>query len=125
MKQFLAIATSILIGISAAIAGEPPADMQVERVEFEIHCFEGLSRMVEVLADHFGEVPVVMSELGSNTHFVLFSNEAHTTSTLVIHKTSEDRGDACIIWSGSSPGLSFAIASNPEYPEPKQRGTDL
>jgi len=127
MKNILIFLAATLLGgfFMPTQAQSPPPDMTSLRVQILIHCVDGLSRMAEVLADDFGEVPVVASELKSNTHFILFANESRTTSTLVIHRTSKDKDSACIIWTGSSPGASFAIAPDPEYPKPQPKGTNL
>ena len=121
----LILALALIAAPALAQSPPPPPDMKSMRVQILIHCVEGLSRMAEVLANDFGETPVVMSQLKENTHFILFSNEPRTTSTLVIHRTSKDSDSACIIWTGSSPGASFAIAPDPEYPEPQPKGTNL
>lgn len=122
MKKLL---LALALVVSPVMAQTPPSDMNSMRVQILIHCVEGLSRMAEVLADDFGEVPVVMSELKPNTQFILFVNEERTTSTLVIHRTAKEQDSACIIWTGSSPGASFSIAPNPEYPKPQPKGTNL
>ena len=128
MKNILIFLAATLLGgfFMPTQAQSAPPDMTSLRVQILIHCVDGLSRMAEILADDFGEVPVVMSELKPNTHFVLFTNEARTTSTLVIHRTSKDKDTTCVIWTGSSPGASFAIAPDPQFPpEPKKEGEEM
>ena len=105
---------------------EPPDDFTSSPVKMLLHCtHRGLSRVAEVLAEFWGEVPVVMSRLSSTSVFILFvSAPPHNTSTLVVRKTTKDGDEACIVWSGSSPGESYLVAPSPVWLEPKDDETD-
>ena len=131
---------NILIFLAAASLGgffmpaqaqppQPPADIESSPVQIMVHCVGSLTRMAEILADGWAEVPVVMSELKRGVNFILFSNRDSSTSTLVIHRASKESDSACIIWTGvaSTPGGSFVINANPVFPEPikEEEGASL
>ena len=75
--------------------------------------------MVVVLGDQWGEAPVLMSQMNERTTVVLFVNEDKTTSTLVITRITKNSEETCIMWSGSSDGMSFSLNPKPVFPPKK------
>ena len=127
----IALALTLALMVSPALAQppQPPADIESSPVQIMVHCVGSLTRMAEILADGWAEVPVVMSELKPDVNFILFSNRDSSTSTLVIHRASKESDSACIIWTGvaANPGGSFVINANPVFPEPikEEEGASL
>ena len=126
MKKLL---LALAFVVSPAMAQTPPSDIESSPVQIMVHCVGSLTRMAEILADGWAEVPVVMSELKPDVNFILFSNRDSSTSTLVIHRASKESDSACIIWTGvaATPGGSFVINANPVFPEPPPapEGTEI
>ena len=126
MKKLL---LALAFVVSPAMAQTPPSDIESSPVQIMVHCVGSLTRMAEILADGWAEVPVVMSELKPDVNFILFSNRDSSTSTLVIHRASKESDSACIIWTGvaANPGGSFVINANPVFPEPikEEEGASL
>ncbi len=126
MKKLL---LALALVVSPAMAQTPPADIESSPVQIMVHCVGSLTRMAEILADGWAEVPVVMSELKPDVNFILFSNSDSSTSTLVIHRASKESDSACIIWTGvaANPGGSFVVNANPVFPEPPPapEGTEI
>ena len=126
MKKLL---LALAFVVSPAMAQTPPSDIESSPVQIMVHCVGSLTRMAEILASGWAEVPVVMSELKPDVNFILFSNRDSSTSTLVIHRASKESDSACIIWTGvaATPGGSFVINANPVFPEPPPapEGTEI
>jgi len=105
--------------VMAADPSEPPEGMYQQPVRLLLNCFDSFARVVEVLAEHWQEVPVMMSHMSKTTTIVLFTNKKRTTSTVVVSKAYKDTEEACVLWSGESrdsPGMSFSLNPNPIFP---------
>ena len=125
----LILALALIVSPVMAQPPQPPADIESSPVQIMVHCVGSLTRMAEILASGWAEVPVVMSELKPDVNFILFSNRDSSTSTLVIHRASKESDSACIIWTGvaATPGGSFVVNANPVFPEPPPapEGTEI
>jgi hypothetical protein len=125
----LILALALIVSPVMAQPPQPPADIESSPVQIMVHCVGSLTRMAEILASGWAEVPVVMSELKPDVNFILFSNHNFSTSTLVIHRASKESDSACIIWTGvaANPGGSFVVNANPVFPEPPPapEGTEI
>ena len=125
----LILALALVMSPVMAQPPQPPADIESSPVQIMVHCVGSLTRMAEILASGWAEVPVVMSELKPDVTFILFSNHNFSTSTLVIHRASKESDSACIIWTGvaANPGGSFVVNANPVFPEPikEEEGASL
>ena len=115
------ILLSLCFFISPVLAGkhDRPEGMYSQTVPILLNCFDSFVRMVEVLGDQWGEAPVLMSQMNGKTTIVLFVNEDKTTSTLVIMRISKSSEETCILWSGSSDGMSFSLNPKPVFPVKK------
>ena len=116
----LALALALIAApVMAADPNEPPEGMYQQPVRLLLNCFDSFARVVEVLAEHWQEVPVMMSHMSKTSTIILFTNRERTTSTLVVSKAYKDTEEACILWSGESrdsPGMSFSLNPNPIFP---------
>jgi len=116
----LALALALIVTpVMAADPNEPPEGMYQQPVRLLLNCFDSFARVVEVLAKHWQEVPVMMSHMSKTSTIILFTNRERTTSTLVVSKAYKDTEEACILWSGEShdnPGMSMSLNPNPIFP---------
>ncbi len=111
MKKFILLFS--FIGAANAQM-PPPPDMYHEQVPIGIQCVDSLQRMTEILLEHHGEFPIIMSEMSETTTIILFVNAEHTTSSFVVNKNYKDTDTTCIIWGGKSPdGMSLIVNPNP------------
>ena len=121
MKKILlaALLGGFFMSASAADPNEPPEGMYQQPVRLLLNCFDSFAKVVEVLAEHWQEVPVLMSHMSKTSTIILFTNRERTTSTVVVSKAYKDTEEACILWSGEShdnPGMSFSLNPNPVFP---------
>jgi len=119
MKALALALALIATPVMAADPSEPPEGMYQQPVRLLLNCFDSFARVVEVLAEHWQEVPVMMSHMSKTTTIVLFTNKKRTTSTVVVSKAYKDTEEACVLWSGESednPGMSFSLNPNPVFP---------
>jgi hypothetical protein len=72
-----------------------PEGMFSQTVPILLNCFDSFARMVEVLGDQWGEAPVVITRITKNSE------------------------ETCIMWSGSSDGMSFSLNPQPVFPPKK------
>lgn len=120
MKKLLLALVFVASPVMAQTAPKPP-DMYDLKVPFLLHCVKSFGRMVEILAEDFGEAPIALSHMSPTSTLVIFTNEDRTQSTVVITKRDKTREESCMAWSGSSDGMSFSINPNPEFPKPKAK----
>jgi len=119
MKALFLTLALIAAPVFAAEPDEPPEGMYQQPVRLLLNCFDSFTRVVEVLFEHWQEVPVMMSHMSQTSTIVLFTNRERTTSTLVVSKVYKDTEESCILWSGESrdsPGMSFSLNPNPIFP---------
>jgi hypothetical protein len=132
MKKLL---LALALVVSPVMAQNPPIGIKPITVQMQLFCAESFEFLMNVLAADFAadfkEYPVMMGYLKegqSQAHtLIYFTNKEKTQSTLVVSKTSKDKEEACIIWSGESPsgmafctspsGMAFSVNPNPEFPE--------
>ncbi len=119
MKKLL---LALALVVSPVMAQNPPMGIKPITVQMQLFCADSFEFLMNVLAADFKEYPVMMGYLKegqSQAHtLIYFTNKEKTQSTLVVSKTSKDKEEACIIWSGESPsGMSFSVNPNPEFPE--------
>ena len=96
-----------------------PEDMVSRQVPILLNCFPSLDRVVELLAQDYQEVPVMMAHMSPTTTMIWFTNKDHTSSTLVVTKKKGDGEEACVMWNGSSPeGMGFSLNPEPNFPKP-------
>ena len=110
MKSLALALALIVTPVFAADPNDPPEGMYQQNVGLLLNCFDSFARVVDVLFEHWQEVPVMMSHM---------SNKLRTTSTLVVSKAYKDTEEACILWSGESkdnPGMSFSLNPKPVFP---------
>jgi hypothetical protein len=117
MRKALALTAALMFGTAAAEPDAPP-DVETHTVPIVINCVDDMSRMIELLANDFGETWVIASEVSKVSVLWLFVNESHTTSTWVLQRAHKDFQEVCIVWSGTSPdAFSFVVNPNPVYPQ--------
>jgi hypothetical protein len=119
MKALALTLALIAAPVFAADPSEPPEGMYQQPVRLLLNCFDSFAKVVEVLAEHWQEVPVLMSHMSKTSTIILFTNRERTTSTVVVSKAYKDTEEACILWSGEShdnPGMSFSLNPNPVFP---------
>ena len=119
MKKLL---LALALVVSPVMAQNPPIGIKPITVQMQLFCADSFEFLMNVLAADFKEYPVMMGYLKEGAQqahtLVYFTNKAKTQSTLVVSKTSKDKEEACIIWSGESPsGMAFSVNPNPEFPE--------
>ena len=119
MKKIL---LALALAASPVMAQNQPIGIKPITVQMQLFCAESFEFLMNVLAADFKEYPVMMGYLKegqSQAHtLIYFTNKEKTQSTLVVSKTSKDKEEACIIWSGESPsGMAFSVNPNPEFPE--------
>ena len=119
MKKLL---LALALAASPVMAQNPPIGIKPITVQMQLFCAESFEFLMNVLAADFKEYPVMMGYLKegqSQAHtLIYFTNKEKTQSTLVVSKTSKDKEEACIIWSGESPsGMAFSVNPKPEFPE--------
>jgi len=120
MKFIAIVFLSVFVVGAHAQTRQPPVDMRTLNVNFRIHCVASLNRMIEVLAEH-GEKPVMLSTMSTKIVMAVFTNKNYTQSTLVVARKSEKTEEACILWSGTSNGQSFALDLNTDFPIPLKK----
>ena len=121
-KLLLALALVVSPVMAQSPPKNPPIGITPVPVRMQLFCADSFEFLMNVLAVDFKEHPVMMGYLKEgkeNAHsLIYFTNKEKTTSTLVVSKTSKDKEEACIIWSGESPsGMAFSVNPNPEFPE--------
>ena len=119
MKKLL---LALALVVSPVMAQSPPIGIKPINVQMQLFCADSFEFLMNVLAADFKEHPVMMGYLKEGEQqahtLVYFTNKAKTQSTLVVSKTSKDKEEACIIWSGESPsGMAFSVNPKPEFPE--------
>ena len=95
----------------------PPVGLNPVVKPFKLFCASSFEFLNNLLGAEFGEVALVMSHLSPTTTFLLYVNEDSTTSSLVITKQSDDREEACLVWSGKSDGMSYSTNPSPDFPQ--------
>jgi hypothetical protein len=93
-----------------------PEDMYEFAVPMDFMCVDSFTRMMDILAKDYQEIPMVISHLSPNMSLILFVNSTSTTSTLVATKRTKEKEQACIVFGGSSNGTSFSLNPNPKFP---------
>ena len=119
MKKLL---LALALVVSPVMAQSPPIGIKPITVQMQLFCADSFEFLMNVLAADFKEYPIMMGYLKEGEQqahtLVYFTNKAKTQSTLVVSKTSKNKEEACIIWSGESPsGMAFSVNPNPEFPE--------
>jgi len=124
MKKILLAA---LLGgfFMSALAIEPPDDVQPRVVQIQLYCVPTMSRMAEIISDTWGESGVVVMEMSATTTIAIFTNEDHTSTSVVVSRTDKNETEHCLAWSGTSPdGFGFVVNPEPIFPEKKPDGTE-
>ena len=107
------------------MAIEPPDDVQPRVVQIKLYCVPTMSRMAEIISDTWGESGVAVMEMSATTTITIFSNEDHTSTSVVVSRTEKDETEHCLAWSGVSPdGFGFVVNPAPIFPEKKPDGTE-
>ena len=117
--KYALFALAIMVA-SPVMAQNPPIGIKPVQVRMQLFCAESFDFLMNVLAADFKEYPVMMGYLKEGKQqahtLIYFTNKAKTQSTLVVSKTSKDKEEACIIWSGKSPsGMAFSVNPNPMF----------
>jgi len=117
--KYALFALAIMVA-SPVMAQNPPIGIKPVQVRMQLFCAESFDFLMNVLAADFKEYPVMMGYLKEGKQqahtLIYFTNKANTQSTLVVSKTSKDKEEACIIWSGKSPsGMAFSVNPNPMF----------
>jgi len=122
----LALATGLMAGFfMPALAIEPPDDVQPRVVQIQLYCVPTMSRMAEIISDTWGESGVVVMEMSATTTITIFTNEDHTSTSVVVSRTDKNETEHCLAWSGTSPdGFGFVVNPEPIFPEKKPDGTE-
>ena len=120
MKKLL---LALALIVSPVMAQTPPIGIKPVTVQMQLFCADSFEFLMNVLAADFDEHPVMMGYLKEGPEsahtLVYFVNKENTQSTLVVSKSSKDREQACIIWSGESPsGMAYSA-------RPPQHGDEL
>ena len=126
MTKLKLLLAGLLAGFFMSAHGQglkPPPDMYQQTVPFSLWCVPTFERMVELLANDFSEVPVLLSHMSSKSTLIVFSNVDSSTSTYVASRIKKDgTEEVCVLWSGSSePGLSFSLNLSPVFPEGQRK----
>lgn len=121
MKKIIALTAALMLASPAhGQDPQPPSDMETHTVPIVIHCVNDMARMIQILAEQFGETWVVASEMSNVSVMWLFANLDNTTSTLVLQRVHKDYEEVCIIWSGQSEDhFAFVKNENPQFPTKK------
>jgi len=107
------------------MAIEPPDDVQPRVVQIKLYCVPTMSRMAEIISDTWGESGVAVMEMSATTTIAIFSNEDHTSTSVVVSRTEKNETEHCLAWSGTSPdGFGFVVNPQPIFPEKKPDGTE-
>ena len=108
-----------LMVTSAFGQNDPPIGIKPVMVQMQLFCADSFEFLMNVLAADFDEHPVMMGYLKEGPEsahtLVYFTNKENTQSTLVITKTSKDREQSCIMWSGESPSGMAYSARPPQH----------
>jgi hypothetical protein len=65
-------------------------------------------------------------EMSATTTIAIFTNEDHTSTSVVVSRTGKDETEHCLAWSGTSPdGFGFVVNPEPIFPEKKPDGTEI
>jgi uncharacterized membrane protein len=113
------VLTAALIGgffSSAHSQQSMPADMYEFAAPMTLMCVDSFTRMMEILAKDYREIPMVISHLTQSMSVILFVNHDSTTSTVVVTKRTKEKEQACIVFGGASNGTSFSLNPNPTFP---------
>jgi hypothetical protein len=98
-------------------AQEPmPDDMYEFAVPMDFMCVDSFTRMMDILAKDYKEIPMLISHISPNMSLILFVNHNSTTSTLVATRQTKEKEQACIVFGGSSNGTSFSLNPSPKFP---------
>ena len=118
---------ALILALFAApvLAIEPPDDVQPQVVQIKLYCVPTMSRMAEIISDTWGESGVAVMEMSATTTIAIFTNEDHTSTSVVVSRTGKDETEHCLAWSGTSPdGFGFVVNPAPIFPEKKPDGTE-
>ena len=118
---------ALILALFAApvLAIEPPDDVQPQVVQIKLYCVPTMSRMAEIISDTWGESGVAVMEMSATTTIAIFTNEDHTSTSVVVSRTGKDETEHCLAWSGTSPdGFGFVVNPEPIFPEKKPDGTE-
>jgi len=111
--------------VTPVMAIEPPDDVQPRVVQIKLYCVPTMSRMAEIISDTWGESGVAVMEMSATTTITIFSNEDHTSTSVVVSRTGKNETEHCLAWSGTSPdGFGFVVNPEPIFPEKKPDGTE-
>jgi uncharacterized membrane protein len=113
------VLTAALIGgffSSAHSQQSMPDDMYEFAAPMTLMCVDSFTRMMEILAKDYREIPMVISHLTQSMSVILFVNHDSTTSTVVVTKRTKEKEQACIVFGGASNGTSFSLNPNPTFP---------
>ncbi len=119
---------ALILALFAApvLAIEPPDDVQPQVVQIKLYCVPTMSRMAEIISDTWGESGVAVMEMSATTTIAIFTNEDHTSTSVVVSRTGKDETEHCLAWSGTSPdGFGFVVNPEPIFPEKKPDGTEI
>ena len=123
MKSLL---LSLALIATPVMAIEPPDDVQPQVVQIKLYCVPTMSRMAEIISDTWGESGVAVMEMSATTTIAIFTNEDHTSTSVVVSRTGKDETEHCLAWSGTSPdGFGFVVNPEPIFPEKKPDGTEI
>ena len=118
---------ALILALFAApvLAIEPPDDVQPQVVQIKLYCVPTMSRMAEIISDTWGESGVAVMEMSTTTTIAIFTNEDHTSTSIVVSRTDKNQTEHCLAWSGTSPdGFGFVVNPKPIFPEKKPDGTE-
>ena len=118
---------ALILALFAApvLAIEPPDDVQPQVVQIKLYCVPTMSRMAEIISDTWGESGVAVMEMSATTTITIFTNEDHTSTSVVVSRTDKNETEHCLAWSGTSPdGFGFVVNPEPIFPEKKPDGTE-
>ena len=117
MRKALALTAALMITPSSAQVSMTP-DMYEFEAPMTLACVDDFARMIEILANDYKEVPMLLAHMAQDTSLVYFVNESMTTSTLVVTRRTKDKEQACILWGGSDPsGGVWLVNPEPIFPK--------
>jgi len=122
MKNLL---LALALIVTPVMAIEPPDDVQPRVVQIKLYCVPTMTRMAEIISDTWGESGVAVMEMSARTTITIFTNEDHTSTSVVVSRTEKNETEHCLAWSGTSPdGFGFVVNPQPIFPEKKPDGTE-
>ena len=118
MIKALVLTAALIGGFFSSAHSQPPTpkDMYEFAAPMTFMCVDSFTRMMEILAKDYREIPMVMSHLTPSMSVILFVNHDSTTSTVVVTKRTKEKEQACIVFGGASNGGSFSLNPNPIFP---------